>query len=59
MGGHETEKPCPPTPTEATSNGVVDEEVVCSLVGWLLNVPAACECISGTDLRRQVYMLPH
>ena len=22
-------------------------------VCWLLNVPAACECISGTDLLRQ------
>ena len=22
-------------------------------VGWLLNVPATCECISGTDLHRQ------
>ena len=28
-------------------------------VGWLLNVPATCECISGTDLLRQFYMLPH
>ena len=28
-------------------------------VGWLLNVPATCECISGTDLLRQLYMLPH
>ena len=24
------------------------------LVCWLLNVPAACECISGTDLLRQM-----
>ena len=24
-----------------------------------LNVPATCECISGTDLRRQFYVLPH
>ena len=23
------------------------------LVGWLLNVPATCQCISGTNLRRQ------
>ena len=22
----------------------------CLLVGWLLHVPATCECISGTDL---------
>ena len=28
-------------------------------VGCLLNVPATCECISGTDLLRQVYVLPH
>ena len=28
-------------------------------VGWLLNVPATGECISGTDLLRQVYVLPH
>ena len=30
-----------------------EEEEVCLLVGWLLNVPATCECISGTDLLRQ------
>ena len=29
------------------------------LVGWLLNVPATDECISGTDLLRQFYVLPH
>ena len=28
-------------------------------VGWLLNVPATCQCISGTDLLRQSYVLPH
>ena len=28
-------------------------------VGWLLNVPATWECISGTDLLRQFYVLPH
>ena len=28
-------------------------------VCWLLNVPATCECISGTDLLRQLYVLPH
>ena len=32
-----------------------DVAVVC----WLLNVPATCECISGTDLLRQFYVLPH
>ena len=26
---------------------------------WLLNVPATCKCISGTDLLRQFYVLPH
>ena len=29
------------------------------VVCWLLNVPATCECISGTDLLRQFYVLPH
>ena len=33
--------------------------VVCLFVGWLLNVPATCQCISGTDLHRQFYVLPH
>ena len=28
-------------------------------VGWLLNVLATGECISGTDLHRQFYVLPH
>ena len=28
-------------------------------VGWLLYVPATCKCISGTDLLRRVYILPH
>ena len=31
------------------------EDVVC----WLRNIPATCECISGTDLLRQFYVLPH
>ena len=35
------------------------KSLVCLLVGWLLNVPAICECISGTDLLRQLYVLPH
>ena len=34
-------------------------EVNSLFVGWLLNVPAACSCISGTDLLRQFYVLPH
>ena len=28
-------------------------------VCWLLNIPATCECISGTDLHRQFHVLPH
>ena len=28
-------------------------------VGWLLNVPATCECVLGTDLLGQFYVLPH
>ena len=28
-------------------------------VCWLLSVQATCECISGTDLLRQFYVLPH
>ena len=28
-------------------------------VCWLLNVPATCQCFSGTDLLRQLYVLPH
>ena len=28
-------------------------------VGWLLIVPATSSCISGTDLLRQFYVLPH
>ena len=31
----------------------------CLFVSWLLNTPATCEYISGMDLRRQVYVLPH
>ena len=29
------------------------------VVCWLLNVPATRECISGMDLLRQFYVLPH
>ena len=36
-----------------------DLAVVLFVVGWLLNVPATCECISETDLLRQFYVLPH
>ena len=38
-------------PTSDRQSGVV--------VGWLLNAPATCWCISGTDLLRQFYVLPH
>ena len=31
----------------------------CLLVGWLLNVPATGYYISGTDLLRQFFVLPH
>ena len=31
----------------------LSDVVVC----WLLNIPATCECISGTDLLRQFYVL--
>ena len=30
-----------------------------SFVCWLLYVPATWECISGADLLRQFYVLPH
>ena len=29
------------------------------MVGLLLNVPATCQCISGTDLLKQLHVLPH
>ena len=35
------------------------EGVVAVVVCWLLNVPATCQCISGADLLRQLYVLPH
>ena len=35
------------------------KHTLCEVVCWLLNVPATCQCISGTDLLRQFYMLPH
>ena len=34
---------------------LVYEVFVC----WLLNVSATCKCISGTNLLRQFYVLPH
>ena len=47
---------------EATCHGWAGECIFTSLwlfVCWLLNVPATCKCISGTDLLRQFYVLPH
>ena len=38
-----------------TSTAFVCAFVCCGL----LNVPATCECISGTDLLGQFYVLPH
>ena len=38
---------------------VVHGQALVCFVGWLLNVPAAVWCISGTDLLRQFYVLPH
>ena len=29
------------------------------VAGCLLNVPATCQCVWGTDLHRQFYVLPH
>ena len=37
----------------------VDRGLIGLFVGWLLNVPATCKCIPGTDLLRQFYVLPH
>ena len=35
------------------------KEGVGVVVYWLLNIPATCKGILGTDLLRQFYMLPH
>ena len=43
----------PSSGTDSTRPGALQ------FVGWLLNVPATCECISGMDLLRQFYVLPH
>ena len=40
---------------ESGDNDSITTQFVCRL----LNVPATCECISGTDLLRQFYVLPH
>ena len=41
--------------TIAPLKKIVSTVVVC----WLLNVPATDYCMSGTDLLRQFYMVPH
>ena len=42
-----------------TSNRKLGTLVATLFVCWLLNVPATWECISGTDLFRQLHVLPH
>ena len=44
-----------------TTNGPLLKcsRLVVVVVCRLHNAPATCECISGTDLLRQVYVLPH
>ena len=44
-------------PEHHNTDHLKEEEAV--VVCWLLNVPATCKCISGTDLLRQFYVLPH
>ena len=51
--GMETGEPRENPYRRASENATI--VVVC----WLLNVPATCECISGTDLLRQFYVQPH
>ena len=43
----------------AELRGEIKRVIICLLVCWLLNVPATGYCISGTDLLRQFYVLPH
>ena len=35
------------------------ESTQVAVVCWFFNVPATCDCISGTDVLRQFYVLPH
>ena len=44
--------------TETDNRQKCKERFVC-FVCWLLIVPATCQCISGTDLHKQFYVLPH
>ena len=62
---HGSLTPCQPVPSLTLQSQAPDRVATAVLsrtrllVGWLLNVPATCECISGTDLHRQFYVLPH
>ena len=38
---------------------MVNPRDIIMFVCWLLNVPATCQCISETDLLRQLYVLLH
>ena len=44
-------------PNSGTGDRRLLEKVL--FFGWLDNVPPTCWCISGTDLLRQLYVLPH
>ena len=46
---------------ENQKEAVVAAEAAAAAVGvcWLLSIPPTCECISGTNLFRQLYLLPH
>ena len=46
---------------ENQKEAVVAAAAAAAVVGvcWLPNVPPTCECISGTNLFRQFYVLPH
>ena len=53
FGGHFGSFPSKPMRCRAQRNFFFFRRLhltVCLFVGWLLNVPATCECISGTDL---------
>ena len=47
------------TKFERMSKSVSVSQQHWSVVCWLLNVTETCECVSGTDLLRQFYVLPH
>ena len=49
----------PPKPKNKVFHHQIFSGTQRRFVCWLLIVPATCECISGTDLHRQFYVLPH